>query len=479
MAMCPRLPTSATRYLDGTGAWSVPPGSAGMANPMTKAGDLIVGGTGGTPTRLAAASGYPHWTGSAWQFDTPGGSGATIPSVTNLIAGSGTGNGADSGIAPSNVPLLNGGNAYTGYNDFSTARFRPPEATFAGAPTSPSIGQVFVFTDAQAAGTCSGGGSARALCRYTGSTYEALGGGTGGPGSSYYQTLIGAQSPTNGDASIGPNNVARTQRSALQVRHNLSLTDDGTNSILDFNMLDARTVFLDEEFVGAGLQNGYGLYSLGWRLFNAVGGACSGLNQVVSGDSWPNLGVARLTTGATSQYGCQLAFNNNIGNAGQLGALGNNSGWGFIWVFRLGSTSNIRFQIGVGNVGAAPSYYDLANTLGVRYDTHTGFGDSTFMFYVKPATGGDVAVSTGVAADTSFHTLLAYASFTGTIRMSFDGGAEKTFCASGCDGTLTIPTTQMEPFATVLTDSSTSVTADLDAFKFQARVNNGTLNKRN
>ncbi len=46
-----------------------------------------------------------------------GGGGATIPSVTNLISGNGSGNGADSGIVPANVALLNGVNVFT--NNFS------------------------------------------------------------------------------------------------------------------------------------------------------------------------------------------------------------------------------------------------------------------------------------------------------------------------------------------------------------------------
>ncbi len=57
---------------------------------------------------LKATSG----TTATWQAEA--GSGATIPSVTNLISGDGAGNGADSGIAAANVTTLSGIQTITG-----------------------------------------------------------------------------------------------------------------------------------------------------------------------------------------------------------------------------------------------------------------------------------------------------------------------------------------------------------------------------
>lgn len=42
----------AVRYERKAGAWAVASGGSGMTNPMTSAGDLIVGGSAGVPTRL-------------------------------------------------------------------------------------------------------------------------------------------------------------------------------------------------------------------------------------------------------------------------------------------------------------------------------------------------------------------------------------------------------------------------------------------
>jgi hypothetical protein len=80
---------AAGKVLKADGTWYVPP-AAGMANPMTTRGDLIVGGAAGAPTRLAAGtagmvlqtngpSAAPGWVSPS------GGSGGSVGnSLTNL-----------------------------------------------------------------------------------------------------------------------------------------------------------------------------------------------------------------------------------------------------------------------------------------------------------------------------------------------------------------------------------------------------------
>jgi hypothetical protein len=67
---------SSTTYLSGSGACSTPSGS-GFANPMTTEGDIIYGGSSGTPTRLGAGtSGYvlsTQGTGAGPQWIAAGG----------------------------------------------------------------------------------------------------------------------------------------------------------------------------------------------------------------------------------------------------------------------------------------------------------------------------------------------------------------------------------------------------------------------
>src|SRR4051812_9408609 len=73
----------------------------------------------------------------------------------------------------------------TGVVDGRNAVWIPPTTTFANPPSSPPVGSVFIFTDATAVGACSGGGSAPATCRWSGSAWQAIGGG-GSADSSIY-----------------------------------------------------------------------------------------------------------------------------------------------------------------------------------------------------------------------------------------------------------------------------------------------------
>src|SRR6185312_8497825 len=185
--------------------------------------------------------------------------------------------------------------------------------------------------------------------------------------------------------------------------------------------------------------------NLGWRYFN-IAGTSTGPVQAADG-AWPNLGVMQWTTGTTAGNGFDLTLNGNGGGSGQLGALGGNAGWGFIWIFRLGSASAVRLYIGSGNVASGIVTFDPLNAWGLRYDTHAGIADTNFQFYARGPSGADVTLDTGVAGDTTWHTLLVYSAVAGTIRFSLDGGAEKAFCAAGCDNAaMTIPAAQMDPF---------------------------------
>ena len=66
------------------GRWTIPIFSV-SPNPMTAAGDLVYGGINGYPTRLPASSGYLHWNGSAYVWDTPSGGGGTPGGTTGQL----------------------------------------------------------------------------------------------------------------------------------------------------------------------------------------------------------------------------------------------------------------------------------------------------------------------------------------------------------------------------------------------------------
>lgn len=67
----------------------------------------------------------------------------------------------------------------TGVVDARGANWIPPKAMFANPPSAPPAGSVYVFDDANSSGSCTGGGSAAAICRWNGSSWDALGGGGG------------------------------------------------------------------------------------------------------------------------------------------------------------------------------------------------------------------------------------------------------------------------------------------------------------
>jgi hypothetical protein len=69
------------------------------------------------------------------------------------------------------------------HNVIQTGTIVPPQATFASPPSSPATGGEWTFTDASAVGVCSGGGSALAKCRWSGSAWQAVGGAGGSSGS--------------------------------------------------------------------------------------------------------------------------------------------------------------------------------------------------------------------------------------------------------------------------------------------------------
>src|SRR3954454_20049481 len=65
----------------------------------------------------------------------------------------------------------------TGVVDAHGASWIPPTARFANQPSSPATGSVYLFTDASAVGSCTGGESALATCRWSGVAWQAVSGG--------------------------------------------------------------------------------------------------------------------------------------------------------------------------------------------------------------------------------------------------------------------------------------------------------------
>jgi hypothetical protein len=88
--------SAAGKFLKADGTFAVPPAASGMSNPLTTAGDLLVGGASGTPSRLGIGSagqvlqvvdGVAAWAANAAGFSNP------MTTAGDLIVG-GTGGAA-------------------------------------------------------------------------------------------------------------------------------------------------------------------------------------------------------------------------------------------------------------------------------------------------------------------------------------------------------------------------------------------------
>jgi hypothetical protein len=112
-----------------------------------------------------------------------------------------------------------------------------------------------------------------------------------------------------------------------------------------------------------------------------------------------------------------------------IGAILSNAGWEACFVFKLEQTTNCDGLVGFcSNGGTAGLYGSYGGpSFGVRYSSAR---DTNFMFYSKNTNsdyaandGSNYELSTGVAVDTSFHTVRIRSTSAGNIEMKFDSGS--------------------------------------------------------
>lgn len=118
--------TGKFKFGDGSTAWgSLPYAGGGMTNPMTTAGDTIVGGSSGTPTRVAKGADNFLWTmdpATHLPVWAPAPGGLALSSSTPLVesgsgaAGSGTTASKDDHVHPATVGGGGLSHSYLGHN---------------------------------------------------------------------------------------------------------------------------------------------------------------------------------------------------------------------------------------------------------------------------------------------------------------------------------------------------------------------------
>lgn len=238
-----------------------------------------------------------------------------------------------------------------------------------------------------------------------------------------------------------------------------------TSATAGFDPLDSTTLWLREEF-GTGIETAASpsdttgtIGQLGWFALGR-GNAGSVVQQV---GVWPNNGLHRLTTAATAtDDGRGLNF---AGSGRQpFNNLGANAGWGTVWIFRIDATTNRRISLGMTQSCAGAQVANLTEGFRVRYDTAQGDTDFMFSVVVGGAESG-TPVTSGVAVNTNFNTLLVESTVAGTWRFSLNGGTVKTACASGCDITSSLTTASLTPCAFIVSAGSAGArTMDVDAW---------------
>jgi hypothetical protein len=173
-------------------------------------------------------------------------------------------------------------------------------------------------------------------------------------------------------------------------------------------------------------------------------------------------GIIRVTNQAASASSIDLAQGQAFSSS-----LSAYSGWEARYIFRPNSATVVH-RIGFWNAFATnPTDY-----VGLYYDSAS---HTNWQAVMRAASGSTLTSDTGVAYSTSnWFTLRIRSEVTGTIRISIatNGGAfstEKTVCASGCDISGTMPTTNMSPFFYIYTAAGTA-NMDIDFFGWKSTV---------
>jgi len=225
-----------------------------------------------------------------------------------------------------------------------------------------------------------------------------------------------------------------------------------------WNPLDSAVCTFKEDFL-AGLENDGSIGEYGWRA-NEIG---AGAYLAAVTCAWPNIGQVEIGGTSAADNGLALCLHRET----QFGNLGAHSPWDSLFVFKLtGDLTKTRARVGwcAGN----PGTIQPANGIWFRYDVAVGFADAAMKLCVRHvSTDPEVVLSTGLAADTGFHTLRIRSLDAGVALFTLDYGTEYSFGPAGCDVTVTLPTGGLEPFFCCGTSDGTPAAMDCDYAAFQ------------
>ena len=245
--------------------------------------------------------------------------------------------------------------------------------------------------------------------------------------------------------------------------------DGGGGAAFDPN--DSTQFWFLEEFCGGNTTSG----QMGQNNYK--------LSAMASGTfAYQNVGTLSATahpcilrissSGAGVNSGGGLALSNSSSTANINSDDATSLTWDFRMIARINSITDARFRFGLmtGETSIAPT-----SGMFIRYDTlattfdddlkNGGAGTWVAQTCTTSACGTDTGGTTvqfATAPTTGWHRFRIYRSGT-TIYMQIDNGTAKTFCASGCDATVSAPANiGWSPVVMFASETSAAVTADVD-----------------
>jgi hypothetical protein len=410
-------------------------------------------GQGGTGLTSGTSGGVLGYTASgtlasstaltANQLVVGGGAGATpaplgaLGTTTTLLHGNAAGNPSWSAVdltadVTNALPAANGGTGQSSY----------------------AVGDVLYASGATALSK---------LADVAAGSYLRSGGVTTAP---VWSTTTLPNSATTGDLlyASGSNTYANLAAPA----EGLLLTGKGTSTAPAWvdPIVPADFVFI-EEFPTAATGGSGGTGTLGWSV-RTIGGAPSITGQSAVAN---HFGIARLTTTASTGQGGYMGLDNN--SAAVLTNINTLPGTlDAYMVLALTQTTTTRMRVGLLTPSATT--VQAADGVFIRYDTNAGFADTNFMLCRRASSDTEACVSTGTAANTSYHTFHVYTTTSSptTINATVDGGSVvcMTTAGSGCGlNSTTFPTAGLSPGNIVVTDTNGAISVDFDYWSMRAR----------
>lgn len=238
--------------------------------------------------------------------------------------------------------------------------------------------------------------------------------------------------------------------------------DDSSNTF-HYTAIDPSTVQIYEEFFsGSNTTGQIGHY--GWMFTNI--GAAPTIGKAVA--TVPNLGQVSMTTTATSGQGGSFSLGDNTSGFGALGNLTANTSWEAQWIFKISSTSDIRFRIGLAVSGATGGDVEPPDGIWLRYDTEATYSDTAFNFICRSGSSNTTAAPTGtMTAGTTFFRLKISSTVAGTVNFQLYDATGSSLATGSCaSGT---PTASLVPRVTIATNTTAAKIATMDLFAFKMR----------